>query len=430
MADVLNYKCPCCGAKLPFNGKEGEMVCEYCDAHFSMEEAKAAAEAEQASETSNMVWNTAKQEVINDENGKVTGYKCPNCGAEMAADDNTASTECPYCGNPAVIPQSFEGFYKPDLVVPFAIDKRQAIDALSDFTKGKKLLPKAFTSKNRMEGIKGLYVPFWLYSCHAKGSVTFEGIKEEKSEDASFTYIKKDTYSLYRQGEMDFNRIPVDASSRLDDAMMDSIEPYDFTKGVDYDPAYFSGYLADKYDVSQEDSTPRATKRVQHTFRDKMREAVDGYKEVKQKNENINITDSKVEYAMLPVWLMSSSYEGKIYSFGINGQTGKMVGTLPVDKGKFVKFLIIAAAIAFAVFSAIAYFSGGRGFSAKGEIIALVVSLVIGLIYALILKGSMNTVSKKYQANSYIVDNTLRMGAPVDRFIFTKTEKKPKAPKQ
>ena len=432
MADVLNFKCPCCGANLPFNGKAGELVCEHCEAHFTMEQAKAAEEAELAhSSESNMVWSTADQQVINDENGKVKGYKCPNCGAEMAADENTAATECPYCGNPAVIPQSFEGFYRPDLVVPFSIDKRQAIDSLLDFTKGKKLLPKTFTDRNRLEEITGLYVPFWLFSCHANGFVTYDAVKEERSEDANYRYVKKDHYTVVRKGEMDFERIPVDAATRMDDNTMDSLEPYDFTKAVEYDAAYFSGYLADKYDVDQKDAVPRANERVKNTFKTKMREAVKDYKEVIEKAESIQLSNTKAEYAMLPVWLMSTSYEGKVYSFGINGQSGKMVGSLPVDKGKKFKYLCIGTLIAFAILSVLAYFLGAsRGFTAKGETIAFVIALIIGLIYSAALKASMNTVSKKYSAGEYLLEKSLKMGVPVDRFIFTKTEKTAKTTKQ
>ncbi|MBR1693104.1 MAG: hypothetical protein IJ711_10105 [Lachnospiraceae bacterium] len=430
MGDVVNFKCPCCGAALTFSGSEGEMVCEYCDAHFTMEQAKEAQEAEKENAAaSDMTWTTAEPLLLQDEDGKVKGYTCPSCGAEMVADENTAATECPYCGNQAIIPSSFDGMYKPELVVPFAIDKAKATAALLDFTKGKKLLPKAFTEGNRIQEITGLYVPFWLYSCHAKGFVSFEGVKVKKWEDKNYTYEKKDHYHITRSGEMDFERIPADASTKMDDATMDSLEPYDLSKAVPYDAAYFSGYLADRYDVEEKDAQPRANDRVTNTFRTKMRDAVKDYSEVKQKSESIRLSRAKAEYAMLPVWMMSTKYEDKIYTFGINGQSGKMVGSLPVDQGKYYKYLGIAAAIAMAVMQLLIYFFGKHTFTAKGEIIALVIALVIGWIYAQGLKGAMNTVAQKHSAASYMIEKSFKMGTPADRFLFTKTEKKEK-PKQ
>jgi len=430
MGDVLNFKCPSCGAPLTFNGSEGEMVCEYCDAHFTMEQAKAAQEAEKENATaSDMTWTTTEQQLIQGEDGKVKGYLCSSCGAEMVADENTAATECPYCGNQAIIPSSFDGMYQPELVVPFAIDKAKATASLKEFTKGKKLLPRAFTEGNRIQDITGLYVPFWLYSCHAKGSVSFEGVKSKKWEDKNYTYEKKDHYHLTRSGEMDFERIPADASTKMDDATMDSLEPYDLSKAVPYDAAYFSGYLCDRYDVEEKDAQPRANDRVMGTFRTKMRDAVKDYSEVKQKSESIRLSNAKAEYAMLPVWMMSTKYEDKLYTFGINGQSGKMVGSLPVDMGKYYKYLAIAAAIAMAVMQLFIYFLGHQTFTAKGEIIALVIALIIGFIYAQGLKGAMSTVAQKHSAASYMIEKSLRMGTPVDRFLFTKTEKKEK-PKQ
>ncbi|MBO5550556.1 MAG: magnesium transporter [Lachnospiraceae bacterium] len=425
MGDVLNFKCPSCGAALPFNGATGEMTCEYCGAGFTMEQVRAAEEAEKENAAaSDMTWTTSGQLMITDEDGKVQGYKCPSCAAEMVASDTTAATECPYCGNQAIIPQSFEGIYKPDLMIPFSIDKKTAVDALQEFTKGKKLLPNAFTENNRIEKISGVYVPFWLYSCHAKGSVSFEGVKSKKWEDANYSYEKKDHFSIVRRGEMDFVRIPADASTQMDDATMDSLEPFDYSKAVEYDAAYFSGYLADRYDVEEEQARPRANERVKNTFRDKMREQVHNYNEVSHKSDSISLSNARAEYAMLPVWMMSTRYEDNIYTFGINGQTGKLVGSLPVDMGKYIRYLVIAALICMAVLSVIMMLIGA--FSGGAAVAALVISIIAGFIYANMLKSAMNTIAVKSKAAEYMDDRSVVMGNPDDRFMFSKTEKKEK----
>ncbi len=428
MGEILNFKCPCCGAELKYSGKTEEMTCEFCDASFTMEQAKAAQEAEKEdAASSDMTWTTSEHLLIKDDDGKVKGYRCPSCSAEMVADENTAATECPYCGNQAIIPQSFEGIYKPDYVIPFLIDKEKAKDSIKDFVKGKKLLPKSFTDNNRIESITGLYVPFWLYSCKAKGSVTFEGIKEKTWEDSKYEYEKKDYYRVRRSGEMKFNKIPVDATSKMDADTMESLEPYDLSKAVDYDAAYFSGYLADRYDVEEKDAQPRANERVQNTFRQKMEEQVTGYDSHTKTAENINLMDAKAEYAMLPVWMMSSKYEGKTYTFGINGQSGKMVGALPVDMGKFYAYLAATTVIAMLIMQIFCYFL--NGFNATGEIIAFVVSLIIGLVYAFSLKAAMNTVHKQYAAGIYMDEKSYKKGPTVDAFKYSKVERKEKEKK-
>ena len=353
-------------------------------------------------------------------------FKCKMCGGDLSFEPGASVAECPYCGNQAIIAQSFEGIYRPEVVIPFAVDKGQATAKLQEFVKGKKLLPKSFTENNRIEKVTGLYVPFWLYSCHAKGAVTFEGVKTKHWEDSRYKYEKEDHYHVVRRGEMDFRRIPADASSQMDDAMMDSLEPYDFSKAVSYDAAYFSGYLADRYDVKQKEAQPRANDRVENTFQSKMREAVDGYTSVTQKSKSIQLSNAKAEYAMLPVWMMSTKYEDRIYSFGINGQSGKMVGSLPVDKGKYFKYMGLAAVIALAVMQLFVYFLGKHSFTVGGEAVALVVSALIGWLYAQHLKSTMSTVETQHSALGYMVENSLHMGPRTDRFLFSKTNRQEK----
>ena len=429
MSDVLTFKCPCCTAALGFSGGTGELTCEYCGASFTIEQAKAAQAAElEDAASSDMTWTTAEQSIIRDENGKVSGYLCSSCGAEMVADEKTAATECPYCGNNAIIPQSFDGMYRPDLVVPFTVDRKAAQDALRAYYRGKKLLPDSFTDQNRIENMTGLYVPFWLMSCHTRGFLSFEAIKKKEWEDANAKYEKKDHYRVVRRADMDFERIPTDASTQMDDATMDSLEPYDFSRGVAYDAAYFTGYLADRYDVQAEQAQPRASERVQNTFRTKMEEAARrDYDSIEKKSESIRISDTKTEYAMLPVWMLSTKYEGQVYSFAMNGQTGQVAGSLPIDKGKYRKYFALSALIAAVVLAALVFLLGGRTFHPVGTAVAAVIGIVIGAIYAGSLKSAMNTVHQKHSARSSLLEQSVRMGPPVDQFLFSKTERKEKA---
>ncbi len=433
MSDTLSFKCPCCTAALNFSGATGELTCEYCGASFTIEQARAAQEAErQDAASSDMTWTSSAPALITDESGKVSGYRCNSCGAEMVADEKTAATECPYCGNNAIVAQSFEGMYRPDLVVPFTVDRKKAQDALRAFYRGKKLLPRTFTDSSRIDNITGLYVPFWLMSCHASGAGVFEGVKETRWEDAVNRYVKKDYYRVARHGEMDFNRIPVDASTKMDDATMDSLEPYDVSKGVAYDAAYFSGYLADRYDVEAAVAQPRASDRVEHTVTDKLQdEARKGYNSVERKSVSVRLSNTRTEYAMLPVWMLSTKFEGKIYSFAMNGQTGKVAGSLPIDMGLYRKYFASAAAIGAAILAALVFLFGGRTFHPIGTAIAVLVGILIGWIYAGSLKSSMNTIAQKHQAASYLNEAGMRISAAgLDPFLYSKTEKTAKSQPQ
>ncbi|MBQ2101691.1 MAG: hypothetical protein II477_11595 [Lachnospiraceae bacterium] len=429
MNDLNQFQCPCCGAKLTYDGEKEMMSCMYCDSTFSMEQVIAEQKAkEEMAAGSEMNWQSSSSSMITDLDGRITGYSCPACGAEMVADENTAATECPYCGNFSIIKTQFDGMYKPNVVVPFAISKEKAQAALGEFTKGKKLLPSSFVNRNRIDSITGLYVPFWLYSCHADGTIYYEGVKTEEWEDEDYRYEKKDHYRMIRSGGMDFQRIPVTASTKMNRDIMDSIEPFDLSKAVEYNAAYFSGYLADRYDIQEVDARPHANERVENTFRDRLKEEVKEYKEIQTTNEQIKLSNAKSEYAMLPVWMMTTEYENQKYTFGINGQTGQLVGSLPIDKSKATKEFVITSAISAVIAIAIICLIQGQ-FSVLYAIIGVVIALIIGGVRVGTLTAAMNTVHKKTTAKAYMDKASVKLGRREDNFLYSRTEKTAK-PKQ
>jgi len=183
---------------------------------------------------------------------------CPSCGAELIGDKNTIAAVCPCCGNTQIIQKRVQGLLRPELVIPFQLDKNAAKEALKQFYKGKKLLPKVFTTENRIDSIQGLYVPFWLFDAKAQGSVSYKATKVKSWSDSSYNYTKTDYYSVQREGSLGFEKISVDGSEKMDDNYMDAIEPFDYGKLKDFQTAYLSGYIAEKYDVGIEASKERA----------------------------------------------------------------------------------------------------------------------------------------------------------------------------
>ena len=82
-----------------------------------------------------------------------------------------------------------------------------------------------------------------------------------------------------------------------------------------------------------------------------------GYASVIQESSNIRLRQGKVRYALLPMWILSTNYRGQIYRFAMNGQTGKFVGNLPTDWGKFWGLFAGIFAGVSALIYAIAYFT-------------------------------------------------------------------------
>jgi hypothetical protein len=133
--------------------------------------------------------------------------------------------------------------------------------------------------------------------------------------------------------------------------MMESIEPFDFSQAVDFQTAYLSGYLADRYDVSSEESINRANDRIKKSTESQFASTASGYSSVVPENSSIKFNSDKIKYALLPVWLLSTSWQGNNHLFAMNGQTGKFVGDLPVDKGAYWRWLLgLTAALGVVIF--------------------------------------------------------------------------------
>lgn len=350
MDNTISYKCPCCGAMLVWGSKEQKLVCEYCDNTFTEAQLKEILE-EENKKTQEMEAKWNEEEETSDES-RMDGMKvhiCQSCGGEIIGDENSVATECVYCGSPTILTENISGINRPKYVIPFKLDKNAAKEKLKEFYKGKRLLPDEFSKKKHIDSIKGVYVPFWLFDCQANADITYRAEKTHFWSDSEYDYTKTDYYMLKRKGKLAFEKIPVDASSKMDDAYMDSIEPFDYKQLEEFSEKYLSGYYADKYDVDLDASAPRANKRVKRSTEEKFRSTVRGYQSVMEESSRINVKNGKAEYVMFPVWMLNKKYKDKIYTFAMNGQTGKLVGELPIDKGKARKYLFGITAAVFAV---------------------------------------------------------------------------------
>ena len=340
MAGLQEYKCPCCGGAITFDSKIQKMKCPYCDTEFEMDALKGYDAELQNEQTDDMEWDTsAGSEWQEGEADGLRTYVCKSCGGEIVGDANMAATSCPFCDNPIVMMGQFAGALKPDLVIPFKLDKKAAKEGLKKHLTGKRLLPKIFKDQNHIDEIKGIYVPFWLFDTNVDATVRYRATKVRMWSDHDYDYTETSYYSVERSGEMTFVSVPVDGSEKMADDLMESIEPFKISESVDFQTAYLSGYLADKYDVSEKESINRAHDRMKKSAEEVLADTVKGYASVVPENTNVNISGGKAQYALYPVWILNTTWKDKKYIFAMNGQTGKMTGDLPIDRGIYLKWL-------------------------------------------------------------------------------------------
>ena len=359
MADVIQYKCPSCGGILEFDPASQKMRCPYCESVFTMQDVQSSDTTGLADEEGSpllqgaevldhaeIAWQTGEAD-------NLRVYGCQSCGAEIVADATTAATKCPYCDNVVVMKGQFSGGLRPDMVLPFKVSREQAIEQYKKHISSSKYVPNVFSANNHPSEIQGVYVPFWLYDADANADITYNAQRVRTWSDRDYNYTETEHYRLHRAGTIRMEKVPVDGSSKMADDLMESIEPFDAEAAVPFTTGYLAGFVANRYDVDHIACKPRALERMKKSAEEAFHSTVRGYTGVSVANSLVTFPRADVHYALYPVWMLSTQWEGKPYLFAMNGQTGKFVGDLPLDKKKFsrarIKYGLIFALVAFIV---------------------------------------------------------------------------------
>lgn len=329
---LQEQKCPNCGGALIFDPALGKMRCEFCDSIF---------EIQQIQQPQQMQVNRNERDQAMQQMAPLPIYVCRSCGAEVVTPaQTTGSLTCPYCGNNIVLTQQFTGMLKPDGIVPFSIMPNKLAESVQNYYKGKRFLPRGFFSSNKIGPVTGVYVPFWVFDCDVYGDITFRGEKMGKTyKEGDYQCTEYESYQINRNVSMSFHDLALDASKRMENDLMDSIQPYDLSKIMPFDVRYLAGFVADRFDEASSESRKRSDARMKKTgAKVAMQRATQGYGSVTISSERLAVNMRQARYVLLPVYLLNLSFEGKDYHFAVNGQTGKVEGKLPYSKTEEKRF--------------------------------------------------------------------------------------------
>lgn len=355
---MQKYSCKNCGAELFWDANLGLLKCQYCDEEFHVEDFEDSTVDENVEKTVGSKTNMFGEEL---EEGYVA-YKCSYCGAEVITTETTVATICAYCGRALSITSNLSGSFRPEKVIPFAITKEQAMEKYNMFVKSCFLAPKIFKQQDNIKKIQGLYVPFYLHSMDVESDINLEctDIKHRKSG-----YDRINTHSVYSVDmnlSGNFDDVPTDASKKMDNTLMDALEPFNYKDIVDFNPAFMAGYFAEQNDEDDKETINRAETRIKEFLQESAKNEATGYELKIVKSNNTRMENQNSQYVMLPVWLLSIEWKDKIYTIAVNGQTGKVAGVLP--KSNLKLFLITAGTfylpqVAFSTFNFFMNLIGG-----------------------------------------------------------------------
>lgn len=361
MNNIREQKCPSCASAMRFDPDQGLLVCDYCGTTLEVESEKTVKTAKSEPEIEGFDFASINKMAAVENPEDLPIYVCVSCGSEVIANPEQFALTCPYCGNNIVLTDKVSGNMRPNKVIPFRINSKELPKSVREYYKDKLLLPKNFFSESKMGSITGIYVPFWIFNGKVSGEASFSGEKITSKREGDYIVTSTKHYDIKRDISVQFDDLPVDASTKIDDALMDSLEPFDMDEAMDFNTGYLAGFTADRFDVASEQISERATKRMVTSAMS----IVSG--DVSSEYSNVENTGRKldaeldVKYTLLPVYLFDVEHLENKYSFAVNGQTGKVVGKLPIDSGviksRFITRMGSVAAILFAAFTAM-YFMG------------------------------------------------------------------------
>ncbi|MCU6708712.1 TFIIB-type zinc ribbon-containing protein [Paenibacillus sp. J5C_2022] len=313
---VVDYKCPNCGGGMTFDSESGMLSCQSCGRKDDIEQLP----------------NSLKHAVFSGNEAKE--YHCSSCGAVIMTEAETTATSCSFCGSSVVLGDRLTGKLAPAMVIPFSISKDEAQKAFKKWCKNGRLTPAGFMTANRIKSITGLYVPFWLYDLHSNIQVQANGTKVRTYTSGDYSYTETQHFDVYRHILADYVKIPVDASEKMNDRLMDMLEPFPYDRLKSFKAPYLAGYIAEKYNYDAEELLPRAEGRIRSYIDSYIQSTMTGYQTVTYRHKDVRTAVRRADYVLLPVWMVQYDYKGEKYTFAMNGQTGKVVGQPPLSKGK------------------------------------------------------------------------------------------------
>lgn len=300
------FKCKNCGGNSIYNPEKKAMWCPHCESIDS-------------------------QEML--ENDSMTA--CGNCGAPLEGiGEYTSALKCSHCGSYIILKERIEGANRANLILPFAISKDQAVEALKKEFRKRILTPDSFLSQSSLECMEGSYVPFWLYDYESRVDYEGKATRVQVYRRGDTEYTETSHYRVVRKMDIEFTKIPVDASERMADDIMDLMEPYEYQALQNFEEKYMSGFEGEMSNFPETKLEERARKKAEHDSEMMLNDTITGYTTAVPIHKQIHVAKKEAHAALLPVWVYAYEFRGKEYIYYVNGQTGKVIGETPTDRRK------------------------------------------------------------------------------------------------
>lgn len=346
------FGCTNCGSDLHFEPGTMHLKCAYCgtenEINVSSEPIRELGFEEHVKKLS------SEAETLS-----LYSVKCENCGATTTLDEELKSAYCAYCSNALIVEDGHkESFLKPQSLLPFKLDKTEAMSAFGDWVDGLWFAPNDLKNVLKTEErFKGVYLPYWTYDTDTDIAYTgsqgeYYYVTESYTTRQNGQTVRKSRrvrrtrwYSTSGRINHFFNDILVAASDSLPREYVSQLEPWDLENLIPFDERFLSGYITEKYRMDLESGFDQAREDIIPNIHSLIRRDIGG-DDQRIYTKDIKYSDITFKHLLLPTYVSSFSYRNELYRFVVNARTGEVQGERPWSAIKIALALLVAVAAA------------------------------------------------------------------------------------
>lgn len=341
--EVVDFKCPQCGAATAFSAADGGLTCTHCGYYeppAKPVEGKRAAEYEFTLETLERAahgWGEARNEI-----------ECQSCGAIVTLPVEALTSTCAFCGSNRVIQRTAsQDMLRPRHLVPFKVEPGACQPLTHQWLQSSWMAPSGLKQLSRLAEFTGIYLPYWTFDAVTNANWRAEVGHTRTRRHHNGKEWREHTEIEWRwetgHVRLEIDDLQVEGTERLSQVLLERLKGFDLSQLAPYDPKYLAGLQAKAYDIPLE----KAWETARQKMRDQTRQACIAQastSHVRNFSMDLDFSEELWRYILLPVYMASYRYQENTYQVMVNGQSGAVSGQCPVDWNKV--WLVVAALVA------------------------------------------------------------------------------------
>lgn len=345
LSDVIRAPCKTCGAQLKFSAEKQKLSCDYCGNTEDIPFTKSKIQENPLS------FRVENRQLPNAPTEEKRLFTCQNCGAKTTVNFDAPTITCAFCGSKNVNPDAQKTrLIEPAGLLPFRIGKSGAQERFQSWVGDSWLAPSDLKAGAVLDNLHGMYIPFWTFDAQAYSSYSGEAgyyyyvpVQVRDANGRTVTEQQRRVRWEYRSGSHQafYDDLLEMASRNLSqqEEQVQEASRYQLEEVVDYDPRILLGWEAEVYSIDLEESARKAEEQIHAREESACASEMGGDT---QRNLRVDTTLSQqtFKHLLLPLWICSYVYNGKLYRFLVNGQTGQIAGERPKSAWKIALLVI------------------------------------------------------------------------------------------